>query len=209
MLLANAIGPSILPFLGPLTMGIAVFGPLTLLVAILEWRFFRRAGIDRGPFYHAVVANILSSIVGMVLVIAGSDAVLVVMFAFFGSLLLSIAIEGFYLTWVYYRYPEHDSIQAGDTKPVLRPFRWRWVILANVVSWVFLIVVDLSGTLIREELSWSQVEWWRSLAPTVNQVNAVICIALLGWLVTWPLHCAMRSTKPEQGLTSEAADSFK
>ena len=69
MLLANVIGPSILPFLGPLTLGFAVFGPLTLLVAVLEWRFFRRAGIDRGAFYHAVVANIISSIVGMALLL--------------------------------------------------------------------------------------------------------------------------------------------
>lgn len=104
--------------------GLALIGPafglpLSVLAAVLERPFYTRAGVERWAIWYSLQANLVSLLVGYVLLPVAMIALYTVGPLWMPvSIFLSIVIERKYLKW---RAVGFDG-------------RWKWVSWANVFS---------------------------------------------------------------------------
>jgi hypothetical protein len=150
---ANVIGPVLLPGVAQLFGLLAV--PATILAALCERPFVRRAGVRQQPLFHSFCANAITTLVGFLLVPIGLPAIyatgpiwplLVVA--------LSIWIEGVY-------YKKLRFMRAGG-------LRWSWIVWGNVASAALLTVVSVAAHAIETPFRADLVRpyWWPLLLLT-------------------------------------------
>lgn len=203
-LFANVIGPVAFPFLAPFTMGVTTLGPVTLLVAVLEWRMIRCAGIRNRPFLHTVLANIISTIVGIVLVFLAlhlRDMGLLVAISLL-SAPISFAVEGAYLNYISRSgLPLRSKPSAKFASPA---FQWKWVLAANIFSWVTIFAIMMAGTHFSDRTSFKSKAWLESIQPQIHVANLLICCAILFWVFT---SLTFKTPKQNMRLPQQAADS--
>ncbi len=121
----------------PLTESWLLLFLTTLLVAICEEPFFSRAGIRQHALFHAMAANIVSTLVGcamLLLAVLDRHA--------FGFLLLcsvpvSIFSEGRYL----------QGILAKRSMKL----RWKWLVAGNVFTMVVLMIVQAGADVVHTQ----------------------------------------------------------
>jgi hypothetical protein len=111
--------------------GLALFGPafglpLSVLAAVLERPFYTRAGVERWAIWYSLQANLVSLLVGYLLLPVAVITLYTVGLLWLPvSVFLSIVIERKYLKW---RATGFDG-------------RWKWVSWANVFSALALVGV--------------------------------------------------------------------
>jgi hypothetical protein len=151
---ANILAPTLVPGMAPLFGALAI--PATILAALCESPFVRRAGIQRQPLFHSFNANLASTFVGFLLMPIG----LPILFTIPGvwelsAIALSIWIEGAY-------YRKACVIPAGQ-------LRWSPLIWGNLGSTAILIAVSWAAHMIETPYRARRIEslWWPLLLLTV------------------------------------------
>jgi hypothetical protein len=160
---ANIIAPALVPGIAPLFGLLAI--PATILAALCESPFVRRAGVRQQPLFHAFCANGVTTFVGFLLLPVGFVAVYTI-----GFLWIALMISG--SIWIEGKYYEWLRLTRGDR------LRWPWIVWGNVVSSAILIVVSVIAHAAETPWRAEQVKpyWWPLLLTTVvGAIVAFLC----------------------------------
>jgi hypothetical protein len=168
---ANIIAPTLVPGVAPFFGVLAI--PATMLAALCESPFIRRAGVSQQPLFHAMAANTISTAAGFVLLPIAVPAAYAM-----GPIWVVLAVA--LSTWIEGSYFEKLRIvSAGGV-------RWSWIIWGNVVSCVLLVAVSVVAHAVETPSRAFAVSsiWWQLVLGTSTA-------GVVGFLVG--LHRARRS----------------
>ncbi len=188
--LANGMSP-----IAGIWPGFVLFSPLlgipaTLLAAFLERPFVTLGGLPRHALVESIRANLLSWAVGaaIVFVVSAVDPSMVLLAVyFFGSVPLSIGIEGVYLRSVAAR-------QGGAVA-------WGWIIAGNLVSGAVLIFAGLIAEDIGTSnrlLAWRLREYQGPLTLVLGLLSLAIVVCAL-----WPRRLLVPPMEPPGATPAE------
>lgn len=157
----------------------------TLLAAFVERPFTKWSGVEWSPLRYSIRANIVSWMVGVLIVYL--LVLLNAMSFFFGMYALaipfSVAIEGFYLQRVHANASTHGSHS---------PFLWTPILIGNVVSGLLLLIVLFVGL---EAGDWLQMRG----DPIVTQLvrykaeSNVFVLTICSLVFLWTMLASTRS----------------
>jgi hypothetical protein len=155
---ANIIAPTLLPSVLPLSVNWLLAIPATVLVAVLERPFVRRAGVTEAALRHCLWANAISTAVGFLV----SPLAMWFVFSLLAPIWLvavvagSVLIEGLY-------YQRLAQVQANG-------LRWAWITAGNVVSSILLLAMTPISHLLEGR--------YRHLARLVERHEPAVLLAL-------------------------------
>ncbi len=179
--LANSLTPAagFIPGLMPLGLWLAL--PASVLAAIIERPFVRRAGVTHLTLWHSLRANFLSLLIGwltmpLAMIWFGmtmrtpdyaAEAAMVAAWSLAAVTLSIISESAYYRKW---------SVDASV------PWNWGWVIGANALSNLILLLVPL--------LAGALPKFWptlpRELLPYENGlINASVALSLGLFAISW------------------------
>jgi hypothetical protein len=151
---ANIIAPTLVPGVAPLFGALAI--PATILAALCESPFVRRAGVQRQPLFHSFNANLTSTFVGFLLLPIGLPALY--NFGLFW-VLTAVALS----TWIEGLYYRKLCALPNDQ------LRWSPLIWGNVASTAILIAVSEAAYIIETPYRAWRIErfWWPLILVSV------------------------------------------
>ena len=163
----NIIAPTLFPGVLPLSVNWLLAIPTTVLVAVLERPFVRRAGVTEGTLRHCLWANVISTAVGFLI----SPITMWIVFSVLALTWLLVGVAGSVLIeGVYYR--RFAQVEA-------KGLRWAWITAGNVLSSFLLLAMT--------PIAYYLEEHYRHLARLVqrHQPTILLMLALALGVVLW------------------------
>jgi hypothetical protein len=167
--------------------GLAIFGPvfglpLSVLAAVLERPFLTRAGVGRFAIWYSLQANLMSLLVGYLLLPLAIPALYSVGPLWLPiAVFISVVVERKYLMW--------RARSAGFN------CRWGWVSWANIVSAVALVGVLLMS------VPFNTYANRESLRPYLNFLTGVGVVVSVAAFATAFIVPALGKQKGERPVT--------